>query len=176
MMSVQNEEASQPQRTNSVSHRGPMSPTAGFMRTRRDDSSDGDASTHTFPSSEQGSSPALVACFLLPPEQLENLIAILKVIAANPVNAATSFSASYETMASTSNVAWLTHFEAARYLGISTSTLYRYAEQERIECRKTGNRLEYRRPALDRFKEDQIRPARRSRTRGIITSALSSGK
>jgi excisionase family DNA binding protein len=78
-------------------------------------------------------------------------------------------------MASISNSVWLTHFEAARYLGVSTSTLYRYAEQERIECRKTGNRLEYRRSTLDRFKENQIRPARRSRPRGIIAPTLGSG-
>lgn len=72
---------------------------------------------------------------------------------------------------------WLKHAEAAEYLGISRSTLYRYAEQERIEFSKFGNRLEYRRSSLDRFKDQHVRPARRPpRGRGIILSALSSGK
>jgi excisionase family DNA binding protein len=73
------------------------------------------------------------------------------------------------------NGVWLTHSEAARYLGVAISTLYRYAEQEKIECRKLGNRLEYRRSSLDRFKENQIRPPRRARSRGIITPTLGSG-
>jgi excisionase family DNA binding protein len=73
------------------------------------------------------------------------------------------------------NPTWLTHSEAARYLGVAISTLYRYAEQERIECRKLGNRLEYRRSSLDRFKENQIRPPRSGRSRGIITRTLGSG-
>jgi excisionase family DNA binding protein len=70
---------------------------------------------------------------------------------------------------------WLTHSEAACYLVVAISTLYRYAEQERIECRKLGNRLEYRRSSLDRFKENQIHPARRARSRSIITPTLGSG-
>ena len=74
------------------------------------------------------------------------------------------------------NDVWLTHAEAARYVGVAISTLYRYAEQERIECRKLGNRLEYRRSSLDRFKENQIRPPRRTRSRGIIAPTLGSGK
>ncbi|MDE3135877.1 MAG: helix-turn-helix domain-containing protein [Acidobacteriota bacterium] len=71
---------------------------------------------------------------------------------------------------------WLRHAQAAAYLGISKSTLYRYAEQQRIESRKLGNRLEYRRSSLDRFKDQHVRPARRPlRVRGIIAPALSSG-
>lgn len=138
-------------------------------------STNGDARANTSTPSEQSSSPALVACFLLPPEQVENLISMLRAIAANPPSAPTPLSSSFEPMGSTLNTVWLTHFEAARYLGVATSTLYRYAEQERIECRKTGNRLEYRRSSLDRFKENQIRPARRSRPRGIIAPTLGSG-
>ncbi len=138
-------------------------------------STNGDARANTSTPSEQSSSPTLVACFLLPPEQVENLISMLRDIAANPASAPTPLSSSFEPMGSTSNTVWLTHFEAARYLGVATSTLYRYAEQERIECRKTGNRLEYRRSSLDRFKENQIRPARRSRPRGIIAPTLGSG-
>ena len=72
---------------------------------------------------------------------------------------------------------WLEHSVAACYLGISKSTLYHYAEQERIESRKLANRLQYRRSSLDKFKDQHVRPARRSlRARGIIPSAPNSGK
>jgi len=67
--------------------------------------------------------------------------------------------------------------EAAKYLGISKSTLYRYACQQTIESRKLGGRLEYHRSTLDGFKNRQIRPARRYvEPGGIITAALGSGK
>jgi len=69
---------------------------------------------------------------------------------------------------------WLHHNEAAEYLGISKSTLYRYAEHGHIESRKLGNRLEYRRSALDQFKNQKVRPARRSsHGRGISRRRLS---
>jgi excisionase family DNA binding protein len=155
---------------------GPMPPTNRAVESSIVHHSESDARANTFASSEQKSLPAPVVCFLIPLEQLENLVSILKAIATNPESAFTPLSSAYETTASTSPTSWLTHFEAARYLGISTSTLYRYVEHERIECRKTGNRLEYRRPALDQFKENQIRPARRSQARGIIPSTLNSGK
>jgi excisionase family DNA binding protein len=96
----------------------------------------------------------LVACFVLPAEQAEKLIS--SPTSEAPLNLAQPAIASV-----TQSNSWLTHIEAASYLGIAVSTLYRYAEQERVECRKIGNRLEYRRTSLDRFKEQQIRPARR---------------
>jgi hypothetical protein len=72
---------------------------------------------------------------------------------------------------------WLKHPEAAEYLGIATSTLYRYACQQRIESRKLCGRLEYRRSVLDKFKDLHIRPATRWLSPGgIIPSALGSGK
>jgi hypothetical protein len=72
---------------------------------------------------------------------------------------------------------WLTHPEAAQYLGMATSTLYRYACQHRIESRKLCGRLEYQLSTLDRFKDSQIRPAARWAPSGrIIPSALGSGK
>ena len=71
---------------------------------------------------------------------------------------------------------WLAHLEAADYLGVAKSTLYRFVCEERIETRKIGGRLEYRLATLDKFKDQQVRPARRSRTRGIITPTLGSGK
>src|SRR6266478_4110023 len=72
---------------------------------------------------------------------------------------------------------WLKHPDAAEYLGISKSTLYRYACQQTIESRKLGGRLGYHRSTLDRFKNRQIRPARCNAEPGsIITRALGSGK
>src|SRR5438876_993040 len=72
---------------------------------------------------------------------------------------------------------WLEHSAAAHYLGISRSTLYRYAEQGRIESRKLGNRLEYRRSTLDNYKNQNIRPARSSvHMHCIIPAAPVSGK
>jgi excisionase family DNA binding protein len=72
---------------------------------------------------------------------------------------------------------WLKHAEAAEYLEISQSTLYRYAEQGRIQSCKLANRLKYRRSALDNFKDQNIRPARRSiDMQCIIPSAPVSGK
>lgn len=66
-----------------------------------------------------------------------------------------------------STAVWLTHPEAAKSLGISTTTLYRYVEQEKIEFRKIGNRLEYRRSTLDQFKDQHVRPARRPRRQEV---------
>jgi len=117
----------------------------------------------------------LVACFVLPAEQAEKLISMLQDIARSPANEAPLNLVQPATTSVTQPSAWLTHVEAAAYLGVAVSTLYRYAEQERIECRKIGNRLEYRRASLDRFKESLIRPARRGRTRGIIAPTLDSG-
>jgi excisionase family DNA binding protein len=72
---------------------------------------------------------------------------------------------------------WLEHRAAAEYLGVGRSTLYRYAEDEQIESRKFGGRLEYRLSSLDEFKARHVRPARRSRHEsGIIQSAPRSGK
>jgi hypothetical protein len=70
---------------------------------------------------------------------------------------------------------WLGHADAAMYLGVARSTLYRYSCQEKIETRKLGGRLEYRRSTLDHFKIQQIRPARRSCNRGTIVATLGSG-
>jgi excisionase family DNA binding protein len=72
---------------------------------------------------------------------------------------------------------WLKHAEAADYLGVSKGTLYQYACQHKIECRKLCGRLEYRRSTLDQFKDHQIRPAQRwACEASIIPTALGSGK
>jgi len=72
---------------------------------------------------------------------------------------------------------WLDLGQSAGYLGISTSTLYKYSSQRKIESRKVAGKLQFRKSELDAFLEKQIRPARRSaNSPGIITSALCSGK
>ena len=151
-----------------------MFPTTHSIKKGLDHNTNSDVSAGTLPRSAQSPSPALVACFLLPPEQVENLISLLRGLAANPPNSPPQITPSVVATEEL-NTTWLTHSEAARYLGVAMSTLYRYAEQERIEYRKLANRLEYRRSSLDRFKENQIRPARRSRSRGIIAPTLGSG-
>jgi len=101
---------------------------------------------------------------------LKNLTASLACTAALPFVA----EADYATATADP---WLNHEQAADYLGISKSTLYQYASREKIECRKLGGRLEYLRSTLDRFKDQQIRPARRCLMQGsIIPTALGSGK
>ena len=117
----------------------------------------------------------VVACFVLPADQAEKLISMLQDIVRSPAREAALNLAQPAITSVTQSNSWLTHVEAAAYLGVAVSTLYRYAEQERIECRKIGNRLEYRRLSLDRFKELQIRPARLSRARGIMAPTLGSG-
>ena len=151
-----------------------MLPTMRPIPTNQNHGTNPNASANTTSLSQEISPPVLVACFILPSEQAETIITILQGIAASSSNGS-QLSIPQAAPTQEQNPAWLTHSEAARYLGVAISTLYRYAEQERIECRKLGNRLEYRRSSLDRFKENQIRPPRRSRSRGIITPTLGSG-
>ncbi len=123
--------------------------------------------------SSQPMQPALLACILLPPDRAEEIVSILReLVEHSSVEIPVSRPATHPLQSGSS---WLNHGEAASYLGIGVSTLYRYAESERIECRKLGNRLEYRCSSLDRFKDSLIRPARRHRARAIIDSTLGSG-
>jgi hypothetical protein len=72
---------------------------------------------------------------------------------------------------------WLSHSAAAKHLGISESTLYRYAEHRILESRKLCGRLQYRLSSLDKFKDQQVRRAHRSLTdRAILPNAPTSGK
>jgi Helix-turn-helix domain len=72
---------------------------------------------------------------------------------------------------------WSDIEQSARHLGISTSTLYKYSSQRKIESRKVAGRLQFRQSQLDEFLEQQIRPARKARgSSSIISSALCSGK
>lgn len=127
---------------------------------------------------EQTSDPTVVACVVFRTRDPEQLIELLREaltgIAGHPP--AVPVAPPMLQCQGDSEDPWLKHAEAAAYLGISKSTLYRYAEQERIETRKLGNRLEYRRSSLGRFKNQHVRPARQPlRGRGIIAPALSSG-
>ncbi len=72
---------------------------------------------------------------------------------------------------------WCDLEQSARYLGISTSTLYKYSSQRKIESRKIAGRLQFRQTELDEFMKKQIRPARKGRSsQSIIPPALCSGK
>jgi len=121
----------------------------------------------------------LLACILLLPKDSESALAIVhKLVGSSDNPAAANTTIVRKTSSRTPpEDEWLNHIEAAAYLGIAKSTLYRYSEQLRIESRKLGGHLEYRRTALDKFKDQHVRPARRTTRREcIIPSALSSGK
>jgi len=121
----------------------------------------------------------LLACLLIVPSDAESIVALLEQLAASsqaPIAFPSLLDREPNGVAGTEDH-WLEHADAAKCLGISKSTLYRYVCQQRIECRKIAGRLEYRQSALERLKKEQIRPARSSHLAGgILTSALSSGK
>jgi excisionase family DNA binding protein len=120
----------------------------------------------------------LLACILLLPRDAGPILALLKQTNTDSASSSAPQIAAVRTVPSPQPQSdpWLTHSEAADYLGVAKSTLYRFVCEGRIETRKLGGRLEYRRLTLDKFKDQQIRPARRTRTRGIITPTLGSGK
>jgi len=124
---------------------------------------------------DQPEPPQLLACLLILPSDAEPIVSLLRNLAASlPCTAALPFVAEYATATADP---WLKHEQAADYLGISKSTLYRYVSQQRIECRKMAGRLEYRESTLERAKQAQIRPARlRLTSHDIILSTLNSGK
>lgn len=121
----------------------------------------------------------LVACLLLVPSDAEPIVTLLEQLAAGsriPVPFP-PFLDSGRDAAAEHEDRWLEHAEAAKCLGVSKSTLYRYVCQGRIECRKIAGRLEYRQSALEKLLREQTRPARLSHhAGGIIPPALSSGK
>jgi excisionase family DNA binding protein len=106
--------------------------------------------------------PTVVACVVFQTRDPEHLLELLREALTGIADPMPENVAILPTIAPRSDSdPWLKHPEAAEYLGISKSTLYRYAEQERIESRKLGNRLEYRCSSLDKFKDQQIRAPRR---------------
>jgi excisionase family DNA binding protein len=123
--------------------------------------------------------PRLLACLLILPSDAEPIVSLLEQLAANSQTPPPfpSLLDREPSCAVGTEDRWLEHTDAAKYLGISKSTLYRYVSQQRIECRKIAGRLEYRQSALERLQKEQIRPARLSHwASGIIPSAFSSGK
>src|SRR6266404_9217503 len=127
----------------------------------------------------QAGDSTVLACVVFEtqdPEQLVQLLhrALTGIAGQAPTEPPTSATLSLQR---DSEDPWLKHAEAAEYLGISKSTLYQYACQQKIECRKLAGRLEYRRSTLDRFKDLQVRRTHEWFPRkSIITTALGSGK
>ena len=145
-----------------------MSPTSPSISRIEHARTNGDAASRISTAAKNDSSPAFVACFVLPAQQAETLISVLQEFVSTAEGLApATFSPLAIAPTNDSNSVWLTHPQAAQCLGISTTTLYRYVEQERIEFRKIGNRLEYRRSALEEFKEQHVRPARRPRRQEV---------
>ena len=145
-----------------------MLPTSHPLSPNDDSRNNAEAASRLSAATKGDSSAAVVACLVLLSKQVETLISVLQEFLSSaegfaPTNLSTLAIAPRED----STAVWLTHPEAARCLGISTTTLYRYVEQERIEFRKIGNRLEYRRSALEQFKDHNIRPARRTRRQEV---------
>ncbi len=126
----------------------------------------------------QISEPTVVACVVFQTRDPDHLVQVLREALTGIADQVPEGSPIPPTVPPQTNCdPWLKHPEAAEYLGISKSTLYRYACQQTIETRKLGGRLEYHRSTLDGFKNRQIRPARRNAEPGsIITRALGSGK
>ena len=119
--------------------------------------------------------PRLVACLLLLPEDADAILSFLRGLAVSgrafPSDEGTNENSVLRQPACQDS--WLGHSEAAAYLRVSKSTLHHYSCHEQIERRKLCGRLEYRRSTLDKFKEDHTQPASSAR---IIGSAHSSGK
>ena len=123
--------------------------------------------------------PRLVACLLLVPEDAHAILSFLQNLAVSGRDQSLDRPTidGNTSMQSAPEDSWLGHSEAAAYLGVSKSTLYHYSSGEQIERRKLGGRLEYRRSALDHFKQAHTLPAScRAASARIIASAHSSGK
>jgi len=127
----------------------------------------------------QGGDPTVLACVVFQTRDPEQLVQVLEqaLTGIAPHSPAAPSAPSIVPLQKDPGDPWFKHAAAAEYLGISKSTLYQYACQQKIECRKLGGRLEYRRSTLDQFKDRQIRPARRWVSgQGIMSAALGSGK
>jgi excisionase family DNA binding protein len=122
--------------------------------------------------------PVLVACVVFQTQAPEHLIQKIReaITAVSAQTLACPVIPEITSLRAIPKDPWLRQTEAANYLGISKSTLYQYACQRKIECRKLGGRLEYRRSTLDQFKDLQVRRTHEWFPKSIITTALGSGK
>jgi predicted DNA-binding transcriptional regulator AlpA len=137
-----------------------LAPVGGFMNRTMPFTTEGKES----PGSENGRStqgdlrdnaaaPRLIACLLLVPEDAHAILTFLQKLAGRDRSPDRATSEGNTSGQSAPDDSWLGHSEAAAYLGVSKSTLYHYSSGEQIERRKLGGRLEYRRSALDHFKQ-----------------------
>lgn len=121
--------------------------------------------------------PPVVVCVLVVPEGTELSLNALRDVLSREIFRHDASPLPKTDKALPPIESWLTHTAAAEYLGVSPSTLYRYAEHRTIESRKLWGRLQYRVSSLDKFQEQHIRRAHRSLTEGaILSTAPSSGK
>ncbi|MGH9830241.1 MAG: helix-turn-helix domain-containing protein, partial [Blastocatellia bacterium] len=90
-------------------------------------------------------SQVLLTCILLMPQDAAPILALLQKVNPNPASPGQPTTTTVRSIGAheTQEDPWLEHSEAAEYLGVAKSTLYRYACEERIEARKLGGRLEY---------------------------------
>jgi excisionase family DNA binding protein len=145
---------------------------ATYKEKETDDVEEGPNSALELPSGQ-----ILLPCFLLLPQDAAPILAQLRNVAPSQITGGPVAAAAVPSISvpQPQEDSWLDHSDAADYLGVAKSTLYRYTCEQRIESRKLGGRLEYRRSTLEKFKNQQIRPARNFRARGIIAPALGSG-
>ena len=124
------------------------------------------------PAANGSESPQLLACVLILPSDAEPIVSLVRNLAASlPCTAA------FPLVAGTGRPLAQAPTGCRLPRHFAKSTLYQYASQKKIECRKLGGRLEYHRSTLDQFKDQQIRPAHRwFSPRSIIPPALGSGK
>ena len=110
---------------------------------------------------EQSENNVLLPCILL---LLPNPVPIMSLLQNAIPGPSASPESPMQSIPSTHprSDSWLVHSEAAEYLGVARSTLYHYVSEGRIESRKMGGRLEYRLAALEQFKDEQVRPVRRT--------------
>ena len=155
--------------------RSPKSPRDSEFQSSKDDPAL-DVSLPGPPRHQDANPPSLVAYVFVFPKDADLALEVLQnLLSQGGFQNLVSFPVAGIPMSPAPD-SWLSHPDAAKYLDISESTLYRYAEQERIECRKLCGRLQYRLPSLEKFKDQHVRPARRSHQGcGTIASALSSG-
>ena len=120
---------------------------------------------------------ALIACVFLSPEDGRPILDLLRSLAGNSRSSFLSeeIANAISPSASAGEGCWMGHPKAAAYLGLSPSTLYRYACQRRLEYRKLGGRLQYRESELERFKQAQIRTPRGSADSSILAETFRSG-